>query len=34
MAWHNRVAGYVAILVTDEYPPFALHPGPAASAVS
>ena len=26
MAWHNRVAGYVAILVTDEYPPFALHP--------
>lgn len=26
IAWHNRVAGYAAILVTDEYPPFALHP--------
>lgn len=26
MAWHNRVAGYAAILVTDSYPPFALHP--------
>jgi len=26
IAWHNRVAGYAAILVTDEYPPFALYP--------
>jgi hypothetical protein len=26
IAWHNRVVGYVAILVTDTYPPFALHP--------
>jgi uncharacterized protein DUF4389 len=26
MAWHNRVAGYAALLITDEYPPFALHP--------
>ena len=26
MAWHNRVAGYAALLVTDDYPPFALHP--------
>ncbi|MGZ4245086.1 MAG: DUF4389 domain-containing protein [Solirubrobacteraceae bacterium] len=26
LAWHNRVAGYAAILITDEYPPFALHP--------
>jgi hypothetical protein len=26
MGWHNRVAGYAAILVTDEYPSFALHP--------
>jgi hypothetical protein len=26
IAWHNRVAGYVALLITDEYPPFALHP--------
>jgi Domain of unknown function (DUF4389) len=26
MAWHNRVAGYAALLVTDQYPPFALHP--------
>ena len=26
IAWHNRVAGYAALLVTDEYPPFALHP--------
>ena len=26
MAWHDRVAGYAALLVTDDYPPFALHP--------
>jgi hypothetical protein len=26
IAWHNRVVGYAAILITDEYPPFALHP--------
>jgi hypothetical protein len=26
MAWHS-VAGYAALLITDEYPPFALHPG-------
>lgn len=26
IAWHNRVAAYAAVLVTDEYPPFALHP--------
>jgi Domain of unknown function (DUF4389) len=26
IAWHNRVAGYVALLITDEYPPFALDP--------
>ena len=26
IAWHNRVAAYAAILITDEYPPFALHP--------
>jgi hypothetical protein len=26
IGWHNRVAGYAAILVTDAYPPFALHP--------
>jgi hypothetical protein len=31
IAWHNRVAGYAAILVTDQYPPFALHPEPTAS---
>jgi hypothetical protein len=24
--WHNRVAGYAYILVTDEYPPFRLGP--------
>ena len=24
--WHNRVVGYVLILVTDEYPPFRLAP--------
>jgi hypothetical protein len=24
--WHNRVVGYAFILVTDEYPPFRLHP--------
>jgi hypothetical protein len=24
--WHNRVAGYAFILVTDEYPPFRLSP--------
>jgi hypothetical protein len=24
--WHNRVVGYVFILVTDEYPPFQLKP--------
>jgi Domain of unknown function (DUF4389) len=24
--WHNRVMGYAAILVTDEYPPFRLVP--------
>jgi len=30
IAWHNRVAGYAAILVTDEYPPFALHPSVSA----
>ena len=34
--WHNRVAGYAFILVTDRYPPFSLHqreeaaPPPAA----
>ena len=26
MGWHNRVAGYAALLVTDTYPSFALHP--------
>jgi hypothetical protein len=24
MRWHNRVAAYVALLVTDRYPPFRL----------
>jgi len=24
--WHNRVAAYAFILVTDEYPPFRLRP--------
>jgi hypothetical protein len=24
--WHNRVNGYAYILVTDQYPPFRLHP--------
>jgi hypothetical protein len=24
--WHNRVIGYVLVLVTDEYPPFRLAP--------
>jgi hypothetical protein len=24
--WHNRVIGYAFILVTDQYPPFRLHP--------
>ena len=24
--WHNRVVGYMLILVTDEYPPFRLRP--------
>jgi uncharacterized protein DUF4389 len=29
IGWHNRVLGYAAILVTDQYPPFRLHvPGP------
>ena len=26
MRWHNRVAGYAYILVTDQYPPFRLRP--------
>ena len=25
MRWHNRVAGYALVLVTDEYPPFRLR---------
>lgn len=25
MRWHNRVIGYVVVLVTDEYPPFSLR---------
>lgn len=25
MRWHNRVIGYVVVLVTDEYPPFRLR---------
>jgi hypothetical protein len=25
LRWHNRVVGYVAVLVTDEYPPFQLR---------
>jgi hypothetical protein len=25
LRWHNRVAAYALILVTDEYPPFQLH---------
>ena len=35
--WHNRVAGYAFVLVTDRYPPFSLSqrgdpaPGPRAS---
>jgi hypothetical protein len=24
--WHNRVVGYAAILITDQYPPFRLRP--------
>ncbi|MGE5287399.1 MAG: DUF4389 domain-containing protein [Micromonosporaceae bacterium] len=24
--WHNRVAAYAFLLVTDEYPPFRLAP--------
>jgi hypothetical protein len=24
LRWHNRVAGYALVLVTDEYPPFRL----------
>ena len=24
--WHNRVAGYAFLLVTDQYPPFRLSP--------
>jgi hypothetical protein len=30
--WHNRVAGYAFILVTDRYPPFSLSQAPAAPA--
>ena len=26
MRWHNRVAGYAFVLVTDRYPPFSLNP--------
>ena len=26
VGWHNRVIGYALTLVTDEYPPFRLHP--------
>ena len=26
LRWHNRVAGYALILVTDQYPPFRLRP--------
>jgi len=26
IGWHNRVVGYALVLVTDEYPPFSLHP--------
>jgi Domain of unknown function (DUF4389) len=26
MRWHNRVAGYALLLVTDRYPPFSLNP--------
>ena len=25
MRWHNRVAGYALVLVTDQYPPFRLR---------
>ena len=25
MRWHNRVAGYALVLVTDQYPPFSLN---------
>jgi hypothetical protein len=24
--WHNRVAAYVLLLITDRYPPFSLQP--------
>jgi hypothetical protein len=26
LRWHNRVIGYAAVLVTDDYPPFRLRP--------
>ena len=29
--WHNRVAGYAFILVTDSYPPFSLGQGAPAT---
>ena len=29
IGWHNRVVGYAFTLVTDEYPPFQLHPASA-----
>jgi hypothetical protein len=29
IGWQNRVAGYAVLLVTDQYPPFSLHPAGA-----
>jgi chemotaxis signal transduction protein len=26
MRWHNRVAAYAFVLITDRYPPFSLQP--------
>jgi hypothetical protein len=26
MRWHNRVAGYTLVLITDRYPPFSMQP--------
>ena len=31
--WHNRVAGYAFILVTDRYPPFSLRQPPVRPEV-
>jgi hypothetical protein len=32
--WHNRVIGYVLVLVTDEYPPVPAGPGSHRTAIA